>query len=95
MTQLVKCAEFIHHRKYKIVIFIDDLDRIREEKVSLSSTWGAGTYFNTRITVFSTYLKLPRAVKMTDCSVTKKCLIIRHFLCHKFLSTFVLNLVMS
>ena len=38
MTKLVKCAEFTHRRKYKIVIFIDDLDRIGEEKVSLSSS---------------------------------------------------------
>ena len=45
MRQLVKCAEFIQCMKYKFVIFIDDLDRVREEKVSLSSTLGAGTYF--------------------------------------------------
>ena len=37
MTQLVKCAEFTHGKKYKIVIFIDDLDRVGAEKVSLSS----------------------------------------------------------
>ena len=35
MTQLVKCAEFTHGRKYRIVIFIDDLDRVGEEKVRL------------------------------------------------------------
>ena len=71
MTKLVKCAEFIHRRKYKIVIFIDDLDRVREEKVSFSSTLGVGTYFNTRITVFSTYLKLPQTIRMTFAQLLK------------------------
>ena len=49
-----------------------------------------GNAINTRITAFSTYLKLPRAVKMTVCLITKKCII----LCHKFLLTVVLDLVM-
>jgi len=33
MTQLVKCAEFTHKRRYRIVIFIDDLDRVDHTKV--------------------------------------------------------------
>ena len=34
---------------------------------------------NIRITAFSTYLKLPRAVKMTVYLITKRCLLIRHY----------------
>ena len=45
MTQLVKCAEFILRKKYQIVIFIDDLDRVDAEKVSLLSTWRVEIYF--------------------------------------------------
>ena len=35
--------------------------------------------FNTRIFAFSTYLKLPRAVKMTVCLITKKYILVRHY----------------
>ena len=50
--------------------------------------------FNTRITAFSTYLQLPRGIKMTVCLITKKCLIIRHhILCGELLLIVALDLL--
>ena len=38
MTELVKRAGWVFHKNYIIVIFIDDLDRVNADKVSLLST---------------------------------------------------------
>ena len=53
---------------------------LKTRQLNLMNYWFiCGFLVRTRMTAFSTYLKLPRAVKMTVCLITTKCLIIRYY----------------
>ena len=63
---------------------------------SMEEIYESAGELNTRITAFLTYLKLPRAVKMTVCPIKKK--ISNNFsftVSYKYFLTFVVYLVMT